>query len=269
MRDLKVTLIQTDLAWEDIGANLAGFDKKIETITDDTHLIVLPEMFTTGFSMNPAKLAEKMSGSAVFWLQEKSALKKVDIVGSIVAEDDGKFFNRLIWAKPDGRLFTYDKRHLFRMLGEEKVYSAGDQNLTVELHGWKVRPFICYDLRFPVWTRNIANRFDLAIFIANWPERRSMHWKALLLARAIENQCYVIGLNRVGTDGNGLTYSGDSSIIDPAGNILFQKQHAVCTHTAVLSGDELQAYRGSFPAWMDADTDLIQTQERPEDSGSS
>ncbi|MBU0698182.1 MAG: amidohydrolase [Proteobacteria bacterium] len=261
MRDLKVTLIQTDLAWEDIGANLAGFDKKIETIKDDTHLIVLPEMFTTGFSMNAAKLAEKMSGSAVFWLQEKSARKKVDIIGSIVAEDDGKFFNRLIWAKPDRRLFTYDKRHLFRMLGEEKVYSAGDKTVTVDLQGWKIRPFICYDLRFPAWTRNISNRFDMAIFVANWPERRALHWKALLLARAIENQCYVIGVNRVGTDGNGLTYRGDSSIIDPAGKILFQKEYKDCMYTAVLSHNELRAYRESFPAWMDADTDLVQIPE--------
>jgi len=145
------------------------------------------------------------------------------------------------------------------MAGEEKIYSAGTKNITVELNGWKIRPFICYDLRFPVWTRNIANQFDAAIFIANWPERRSAHWKALLLARAIENQCYVIGVNRVGTDGNGLTYSGDSSIIDPWGTIIFQKSNQTCIYTADLSYDVLKTSREDFPVWMDADNDIIRS----------
>ena len=257
MQDLKVTIIQSELVWEDIDANLAEFDQKINDIQEDAHLIILPEMFTTGFSMNPANLAQGMDGSAVKWLQEKSRQKNVDIAGSVIINADGNFYNRLLWAKPDGRLLTYDKRHLFRMLGEEKVYSAGDKTIIVQLHGWKISPFICYDLRFPAWTRNISNRFDLAIFVANWPGRRSLHWKALLQARAIENLCYVIGVNRVGTDGNGLTYSGDTCVIDPAGNILFQKAHAACTHTAQLSYSKLQEYRKSFPAWMDADQDLI------------
>jgi predicted amidohydrolase len=257
MRDLKITLIQTELVWEDIESNLAGFDAKIDAIKDDTHLIVLPEMFTTGFSMNAADLAQDMNGSSIAWVQEKSRQKNVDIVGSVIVKADNKFFNRLLWAKPDGKIFTYDKRHLFRMAGEEKVYSAGHENITVDLLGWKIRPFICYDLRFPVWTRNIANQYDAAIFIANWPERRSWHWKLLLQARAIENQCYVIGVNRVGTDGNDHPYSGDSSIFDPWGNILFQKRNQACTHTAELSYDELQKSRESFPVWMDADNDLI------------
>lgn len=257
MQNLKVTLIQTELIWEEIESNLAGFDAKIDAVKDDTHLIVLPEMFTTGFSMNAANLAQDMQGPSVKWLREKSRQKNVDIVGSIIAEDNGKFFNRLIWAKPAGEILTYDKKHLFRMAGEEKVYSAGHKNITVELRDWKIRPFICYDLRFPVWTRNIANQYDAAVFIANWPERRSWHWKLLLQARAIENQCYVIGVNRVGTDGNGHPYSGDSSVIDPWGNILFQKQNQSCTHTAELPYDVLQKARESFPVWMDADNDLI------------
>ena len=257
MRDLKITLIQTELVWEDIESNLAGFDAKIDAIKDDTHLIVLPEMFTTGFSMNAADLAQDMNGSSIAWVQDKSRQKNVDIVGSVIVKADNKFFNRLLWAKPDGKIFTYDKRHLFRMAGEEKVYSAGHENITVDFLGWKIRPFICYDLRFPVWTRNIANQYDAAIFIANWPERRSWHWKLLLQARAIENQCYVIGVNRVGTDGNDHPYSGDSSIFDPWGNILFQKRNQACTHTAELSYDELQKSRESFPVWMDADNDLI------------
>ena len=195
----------------------------------------------------------------VKWIKEKSAEKNVDMVGSIIADDNGKFFNRLLWAKPNGEIFTYDKKHLFRMAGEEKIYSAGTKNITVELNGWKIRPFICYDLRFPVWTRNIANQFDAAIFIANWPERRSAHWKALLLARAIENQCYVIGVNRVGTDGNGLTYSGDSSIIDPWGTIIFQKSNQTCIYKADLSYDVLKTSREDFPVWMDADNDIIRS----------
>ena len=259
MQDLKVTLIQSELAWEDIDSNLAGFNSKIDAIEEDTHLIVLPEMFSTGFTMNAAELAQDMRGSAVKWIKEKSAEKKVDMVGSIIADDGGKFFNRLVWAKPDGEIFTYDKKHLFRMAGEEKVYSAGGKNITVELNGWRIRPFICYDLRFPVWTRNIANQFDAAIFIANWPERRSAHWKALLQARAIENQCYVIGVNRVGTDGNGLTYTGDSSIIDPWGTVIYQKSNKTCIYTGELSYETLQKSREIFPVWMDADNDIIRS----------
>ena len=259
MQDLKVTLIQSELAWEDIDSNLDGFNSKIDAIEEDTHLIVLPEMFSTGFTMNAPALAQDMKGSAVKWIIEKSAEKNVDIVGSIIADDGGKFFNRLLWAKPNGEIFTYDKKHLFRMAGEEKIYSAGTKNITVELNGWRIRPFICYDLRFPVWTRNIANQFDAAIFIANWPERRSAHWKALLQARAIENQCYVIGVNRVGTDGNGLSYSGDSSIIDPWGNIIFQKSNQTCIHTSELSYDVLKTSREDFPVWMDADNDIIRS----------
>jgi len=259
MQDLKVTLIQSELAWEDIDSNLAGFNSRMDAIEEDTHLIVLPEMFSTGFTMNAAELAQDMKGSAVQWIKEKSADKNVDMVGSIIADDGGKFFNRLIWAKPDGEIFTYDKKHLFRMAGEEKVYSAGSQNITVNLNGWRIRPFICYDLRFPAWTRNIANQFDAAIFIANWPERRSAHWKALLQARAIENQCYVIGVNRVGKDGNGLSYSGDSSIIDPWGTIIFQKSNQTCIYTGELSYETLQKSRETFPVWMDADNDIIRS----------
>jgi omega-amidase len=259
MQDLKVTLIQSELAWEDIDSNLAGFNSKIDAIEENTHLIVLPEMFSTGFTMNAAELAQDMKGSAVKWIKKKSAEKNVDMVGSIIADDGGKFFNRLVWAKPDGEIFTYDKKHLFRMAGEEKVYSAGSKNITVELNDWRIRPFICYDLRFPVWTRNIANQFDAAIFIANWPERRSAHWKALLQARAIENQCYIIGVNRVGTDGNGLSYSGDSSIIDPWGTIIFQKSNQTCIYTGELSYETLQKSRETFPVWMDADNDIIRS----------
>jgi predicted amidohydrolase len=259
MQDLKVTLIQSELAWEDIDSNLAEFNYRIDAIEEDTHLIVLPEMFSTGFTMNAAALAQDMNGSAVKWIKAKSAEKNIDIVGSFIADDSGKFFNRLVWAKPNGEIFIYDKKHLFRMAGEEKIYSAGSKNIIVELNGWKIRPFICYDLRFPAWTRNIANQFDAAVFIANWPERRSVHWKALLQARAIENQCYIIGVNRVGIDGNGLSYSGDSSIIDPWGTIIFQKSTQACIYTGDLSYDILQQSRESFPVWKDADNNIIRS----------
>jgi predicted amidohydrolase len=250
--DLKVTLVQTDLIWEDIELNIAGIDRQLDRMNQDTHLIVLPEMFTTGFTMNAENLAQGMDGDSIHWLQTKSRQKNADIVGSVVIKDGHKFFNRLLWAKPNGELFAYDKKHLFRMAGEEKVYHSGDKRITVVLRGWKIRPFICYDLRFPAWTRNVANHYDLAVFVANWPESRSSHWKILLQARAIENQCYVIGVNRVGKDGNGLSYSGDSSIIDPLGKILFRKSFDPCTHTATLSYSDLFEYRESFPVWMDA-----------------
>ena len=253
MQDLKVTLIQTFLFWENIESNLSLFDEKIDGIRDETDLIVLPEMFTTGFSMNAEKLAQDMGGTSVKWLRGKSRSRQTDITGSMIIRENGKYFNRLLWAKPDGTLSYYDKRHLFRMTGEEKVYSAGDKNITVELKGWRIRPFICYDLRFPCWTRNLNNSYDVAVFIANWPEKRTSHWKTLLPARAIENQCYVIGVNRVGEDGNGYYHSGDSSVIDPAGNIIFRQQDEESVYTASLSYQVLQEYRKSFPVWMDAD----------------
>jgi len=257
MRDLIITLIQTAPVWEDINDNLSLFNEKIHDINEKTDLIILPEMFTTGFSMNAANLAQDINGSSIKWLQVNSTLINTDIVGSIIFKSNNMYFNRLLWAKPDGRLFTYDKKHLFRFAGEEKTYSAGAENITVELKGWKIRPFICYDLRFPVWTRNIKNQYDIAVFIANWPEKRSMHWKSLLQARAIENQSYVIGVNRVGVDGNGLFYSGDSSVIDPCGKVIFQKHDEECTYTTVLSFNPLEDYRKTFPAWMDSDDEMI------------
>lgn len=257
MQNITVTLLQTELIWEDIESNLAMFDALIDDIQDETQLLVLPEMFTTGFTMNAVNLAQDMKGSSITWLCNKSREKNVDIVGSIIAKENGNFFNRLIWVKPDGNIFTYDKRHLFRMAGEDEVYSAGNKNITVDLLGWRVRPFICYDLRFPVWTRNLNNRYDAAVFIANWPERRSSHWKLLLQARAVENQCYVIGVNRVGTDGNGHPYCGDSSVIDPWGNRLFHQYREPCVQTVELSSDVLVKCRKSFPVWMDADKYML------------
>ncbi|MGB5423719.1 MAG: amidohydrolase [Desulfobacterales bacterium] len=257
MPDLTVTLIQTELDWEDVEANLHRFDRLIGSLQVATDLIVLPEMFTTGFSMNAAALAEDMNGRAVGWLRETARRAEATVAGSIIVVDDGRFYNRLCWADPDGGMATYDKKHLFRYAGEDQVYTAGSASLLVELKGWKVRPFVCYDLRFPAWTRNTNRTYDLALFVANWPQRRAEHWKLLLQARAIENQSYVIGVNRIGTDGNGLYHSGDSSVIDPAGNILFRSAHAPCIFTLSLERDRLDDYRQRFPAWKDADQFLL------------
>jgi omega-amidase len=222
MQNLIVTFIQTELVWEDIQANLEMLDEKIGAIENPTDLILLPEMFSTGFSMNPVGLAETMHGNTVAWMIKKATEKSADIAGSLMVEEDGCYFNRLIWAKPDGRVLTYDKRHLFRMTGEEKVYSAGSHRLTVELKGWRIRPFICYDLRFPVWMRNSDNPYDLAIVIANWPASREIQWQTLLRARAIENQSYVIGVNRVGVGGKQIEYNGYSCVVDYQGNFNLQ-----------------------------------------------
>jgi predicted amidohydrolase len=178
---------------------------------------------------------------------------KFSITGSLIIRDGGHLFNRLLWATPEGRLYTYDKRHLFRMSGEQRVYAAGSEPLTVTMGAWRMRPFICYDLRFPIWTRNMDNEYDVAIFVANWPAARAAHWSALLKARAIENQAYVIGVNRVGQDGNGHAYAGDSVALDPQGRVLFHARDAEIAHTVDLDAAAQETYRQQFPAWRDAD----------------
>jgi predicted amidohydrolase len=257
MRDLTLTMIQTTLVWEDIDANLKHFDAEVDALNTPTDLIILPEMFSTGFSMSPEGSAEPMNGKAVTWMRNKAKAKNVVITGSLMVREHHHYYNRLIWAEPSGRLSTYDKKHLFRYAGEEKVYTAGKRRVTVELNGWKVRPFICYDLRFPIWTRNINQAYDLAIFVANWPAPRTAHWRILLQARAIENQIYVAAVNRVGEDGNGLQYDGFSTLIDPMGRRLFEKEGQSCSQTLTVSHEDLVRYRAEFPAWMDADDDLI------------
>lgn len=253
MQDLNVTLIQTELHWEDKSANLAMFDAHLERVAEETHVILLPEMFTTGFTMNAGPLAEDMSGATVAWIRAKAAQMQVHIAGSAIIRENGRFHNRLLWAQPGGEVLIYDKRHLFRMAGEEKVYAGGTQRLFVEVHGWRICPFVCYDLRFPVWLRNVPPLYDVAVFVANWPAKRAHPWRALLVARAIENQCYVVGVNRVGKDGNGFYYSGDSMIIDPHGEVLFHRSDEVCIHTHRLDRRALEQFRERFPAWRDAD----------------
>lgn len=253
MRNLRVALIQEELAWHAPEANRTRFAGLITPLEGKADLIVLPEMFTTGFTMEPSALAETMEGATADWMRRMARETGADLAGSVVIREGERFYNRLLWVRPGGEVLHYDKRHLFRMAGEEKVYSPGTSPLTVELEGWRLRPFICYDLRFPAWTRSRGLDYDAAVFTANWPARRSEHWRTLLRARAVENQCYVIGVNRVGTDGNGVTYSGDSAVIDYAGNILFEKSGSPCVHIAEFSLEGLREYREAFPAWKDAD----------------
>ncbi|HEX8562274.1 MAG TPA: amidohydrolase [Flavobacterium sp.] len=222
---MKIKLIQTDIIWEEPLRNRDILLDKIMA-TESADLIVLPEMFTTGFSMNPGKLAEPMGGETTLWLQHLAAETNAAIVGSIIIADNGKFFNRLLFVYPSGEIKTYDKRHLFTLAGEHHVYVPGTQKLILEYRRWKICPLICYDLRFPVFSRNVED-YDLAIYVANWPSPRVNAWDALLKARAIENMAYVIGVNRTGSDNNGLSYPGHSQVIDPLGN-----------ETVVMTGQE-------------------------------
>lgn len=249
---MKVTIIQSNIVWEDVKENLKHFSKKINSIKEDTDLIVLPEMFTTGFSMKPDEFApyEKMQ---IQWLKENSKNKNAVITGSIITKKNEQYFNSLIWMQPNGEFFVYNKKHLFSFAGEDKFYSPGTEKLTTNINNWKIRPLICYDLRFPVWSRNKQD-YDILIYVANWPERRNDAWKTLLKARAIENQCYVIGVNRIGNDGNKIYHSGDSAVIDPKGNIISKtKAHEESVETVSLNLDELTAFRTKFPVANDAD----------------
>ena len=252
MSDLTLTLVQSELVWEQRQANRERFETRLRPLANRTALVVLPEMFSTGFTMNAPPLAETMQGPTLEWMQHLACALAADLVGSVIIRANGVLFNRLLWVRPDGRFSTYDKRHLFRMSGEHKVYTAGRERLTMNVKGWKVRPFICYDLRFPTWCRNRGRAYDVALFVANWPAARALHWRALLQARAIENQSYVVGVNRVGTDGNGLAYRGDSSVIDAQGVVRYHCANREDIFTTTLAREDLDLYREAFPAWKDA-----------------
>ena len=300
MQNLSVTLIQTDLYWENPTANLANLEEKIAQISTQTDLIILPEMFNSGFTMNAKTIAEPMNLTTFKWLRQQAKKANAVVMGSFIvkcstgipsrgADDTGKdsratYYNRLIWMRPDGSFEKYDKRHLFRMGNEHLTFTGGTKRLIVELKGWKICPLICYDLRFPVWSRqggkeerdngemekgqqksnieidyspHIADSslltYDLLIYIANWPAARSQVWDILLQARAIENQSYCIGVNRVGNDGMGLNYSGNSAVIDFKGNQLFYQKDLEVIHNQTLNYQELIDFRTKFPAYLDAD----------------
>lgn len=259
MTTLAVTIIQSDIRWEDKQANLEMWEKKIASIREKTEVVILPEMFSTGFSMQPAQLAETMTGDTVAWMKRIAAEKKIILTGSLIIEEGGFYFNRLIWMLPNGQAGTYDKRHRFAYAGEHESYTAGTKRLIASVKGWKVNLQVCYDLRFPVWARQSNNahekqpEYDLLVFVANWPERRINAWKTLLQARAIENQCYAIGVNRLGTDGNGIVYSGESMVVDPLGEIIYHKKNEEDLFTISLSKEHLENVREKFPFWRDAD----------------
>jgi omega-amidase len=250
---LKVTLIQADLKWESMNENLKYFTKQIEKIAFPTDLVILPELFTTGFTMNVSTVSEEINGESVKWMREMARSMQVHIIGSLLIKEQEKYYNRLIWMKPTGHYLAYNKRHLFRMGEEHLYYTAGTDKLIVHLHKWKIRPLICYDLRFPVWSRNVSD-YDLLIYIANWPSSRISVWEILLRARAIENHCYLIGLNRIGTDGMGMNYSGDSLVIDYKGNIIKKLPcNKDISETVTLDLGELKEFRKKFPVHLDAD----------------
>ncbi len=251
MEKLKITLVQTNLLWEDKNQNLENFNKLLSTIPS-TDLIILPEMFTTGFSMNSQLLAEPMNGHTVSWMKKKAKDLKAALTGSIIIKEEGKIYNRCLFITPDGEVFSYDKKHLYTMGSEHLHYSPGTQKLVVEYNGWRICPLICYDLRFPVWSRNQEN-YDLLIYMANWPSPRHHVWKNLVVARAIENQCYVAAVNRIGTDGSGLTYLGDSALVDAKGYVTSMEfKNRVKTFS--ISKKELLDFRSKFPLLSDKDS---------------
>jgi predicted amidohydrolase len=216
---MKIALIQSDLVWENPKANRIHFEEKINGIKESVDLIVLPEMFSTGFTMNPDKVAETMQGETLLWLQSLAKAKNVAITGSLIVEESGNFYNRMLFVFPSGEIQFYDKRHLFTLAGEDKVYTAGSQKLIVNYLGWKICLMVCYDLRFPVFSRNVEN-YDLLLYVASWPEKRINAWDALLKARAIENMSYTIGVNRIGIDNNAHHYSGHSQLLDCLGDYI-------------------------------------------------
>lgn len=267
MSTLSITTIQSTLHWEDKTANLKMLEEKINSIKGKTELVVLPEMFSTGFSMKPELLAETMEGETLQWMKRIVAEKKIILTGSVIIGETGQtgtagpYYNRLIWMLPNGEYGVYDKRHCFAFAGEDEHYTAGTKRLIASVKGWRINLQVCYDLRFPVWSRQsfaVAQddklpEYDLLIYVANWPERRSHAWKTLLQARAIENQCYVVGVNRVGNDGNGIYHSGDSMIVDPLGEVLYTKNDEEDIFTITLDKVHLDTIRAKFPFLRDAD----------------
>ena len=269
MSSLTLTIIQSDLKWEDKTANLQHFEQKINAISEKTQLVILPEMFNTGFSMNAAALAENSEGPTLQWMSRVSKEQKIILTGSLIVEEDNKYYNRMVWMMPNGQMGYYDKRHLFAYAGEDKHYSSGTKRVIASVNGWKVNLQVCYDLRFPVWSRqqtfrdekNNQAEYDLLVYVANWPAKRSHAWKTLLCARAIENQCFVVGVNRVGVDAHGNHHSGDSMLVNPLGEVLYHCADREDVFTITLTMDELNKTRAALPFLRDADSFTIHHDE--------
>ena len=251
---LRVTLVQTSLHWEDKAANMAMLGQKILD-AEPSEIVLLPEMFSTGFSMQPGNLGESMDGPTVQWMKALAAKKRIIICGSAIISENGHYYNRMLWVQPNGEICHYDKRHLFAYAKEDEHYTAGNKRLIVSVNGWRILLLVCYDLRFPVWSRQQNNhaQYDAIFYVANWPERRNLAWKTLLPARAIENQSYVVAVNRVGRDGHDMYYSGDSAVYDAMGTTIFSNSHDEIVSTISLSAKDLQECRSKLPFLKDAD----------------
>ncbi len=252
MNALRLSIVQDHLLWEQKQENLEHFSKILSPLKGQTDLIILPEMFTTGFSMNAEKLAETMEGPTIQWLKKQATDLSAAIMGSCIIRDKGSFYNRLLFVTPEGETFYYDKRHLFSFAGEHQYYTAGTQRILIPYKGWKIMPQICYDLRFPVWSRN-TDDYDLLIYVANFPDKRRFAWQQLLTARAIENQAYTVGVNRIGFDENGIEYSGDSVCIDYAGQPIVDAGREAVVKTISLSFDLQKSFRRRFSFLPDRD----------------
>jgi omega-amidase len=265
MSKLRISLIQTSLHWEDKHSNLEMFQRKIESIREKTELIILPEMFSTGFTMQKELLAETMDGITVEWMRKTAVGKNAIVTGSMIAKTEGTYYNRLIWMLPNGEYGFYDKRHLFAYGKEDQHFSAGKKRFIASVNGWKINLVICYDLRFPAWVRQsrtngqeMQPEYDLLVVVASWPAARSLAWRTLLQARAIENQCFVIGVNRTGTDGKGLQYNGESMVLGPLGETIHISGTEEEVFSFTLDREILEENRRMLPFWRDADSFLIQ-----------
>ncbi len=253
---MKISLIQTSLKWEDHQANRQRFSELISQI-EETNMIMLPEMFATGFTMNPEAVAEKMDGESVKWMQAIAAKKQCAVTGSLVIKENGNYYNRLFFVYPNGEFKTYNKRHLFTLAGEHKEYTAGSEKLIVEYKGWKICPLVCYDLRFPVFARNVEG-YDLLLFVANWPSPRVLAWDVLLQARAVENMCYVAGVNRIGQDSNGHNYPGHSQVFDSLGKPMLETPDNEEVYTVTVNKEEMLENRKKLGFLNDRDSFILQ-----------
>lgn len=258
MEALKVTTFQAYLFWENIEKNLSNLALRLTALRLKTDLIVLPEMFNTGFTMNVEKCAEEMDGVTMKWMLERAKEYECVVTGSLTIKEEGKYYNRLIWMRPDGTYEKYDKRHLFTLAKEEKTFTAGKEKIVIELKGWKICPMICYDLRFPIWSRNVDKDYDVLLYVASWPDSRIEHWQKLIPARAIENQSFVIGVNRVGYDGNEIYHPGGSMCISPSGEVVYYKPENEDLFTFTIYPSDLIENRDKFNFLDDADKFIIQ-----------
>ena len=252
MHNLKIALVQTHLHWEDVQANLEHFSNKLDQLQEVVDLAIIPEMFTTGFAMQPVGVAQTMDSPVLDWFKSQSTLRQCTLCGSVAIEDGGKYYNRTLWVEPNGSVSWYDKRHLFAYGGEDKQYSSGTSRVITKCGDWRVLLQICYDLRFPVFSRN-RNDYDCVVYCANWPTPRRHAWNTLLTARAIENQVYSVGINRIGNDGNSLSYSGDSAVYDPLGQRVLDLGELDSVAGCTLSASHLLQVREEFPFLSDAD----------------